>query len=204
MKKFKVVLALILIIAFIGGGAYAFNLFKNASNKNSILSDDSNAEINIAYLTKSIEKIGEIRTAKITYGCLSEFAEGKYPLLTKTAFSMYYEATAEAGIEIDKIEINQDANGKFIVKLPKPKLYDVKIDMNSIKLFKKSKALFNWSKPEDLQEALKVAQDDVLKKAETDQILEIANDKAVSVLENFLSLILDKSQFEIIPYEIVS
>ena len=132
---------------------------------------------------------------------MSEFKEGKYPLITKTAFSMYYNATAEAGIEIDKIEITQDNNGKFIVKLPEPKLYDVRIDMSSIKIFNKSRALFNWSKPEDMQEALKIAEEDVKKQAATDQILDIANDKAFSVIENLLGSFLAKDQFEVVSSE---
>ena len=198
MKKFKGIIIVLVIIGLIAGGFYAFNII-NGQTHNS--ADESNAEIDITYLKKEVKKIGELRTAKITYGCLSEFQEGKYPLLTKTAFSMYYEATAEAGIDIEKIDISQNADGKYIIKLPEPTLYEPRIDMSSIKIFKKSKAIFNWSKPENLQEALKVAEQDVLTKAQTDQIFEIANDKAVSVLENLFSLVLERNQFEIIPFE---
>lgn len=198
MKNFKKIIIVLVIIGLIAGGFYAFSIFKGTTHNSS---DVSSANIDISYLTKEIKRIGELRTAKITYGCLSEFEKGNYPILTKTAFSMYYEATAEAGIDIEKIDISQDFDGKFIIKLPEPTLYEAKIDMSSIKIFKKSKAIFNWSKPEDLQEALKIAERDVLKKAQTDQILEIANDKAVSVLENVFSLILEKNQFEIIPFE---
>ena len=200
MKKFKLIAIVAVIIALIIGGLYAVNVFKN-NTSNDLSSNESNAQIDITYLKKSVEKIGELRTAKITYGCLSEFKEGKYPLITKTAFSMYYNVTAEAGIEIDKIEITLDNNGKFIVKLPEPKLYDVRIDMSSIKIFNKSRALFNWSTPEDMQEALKIAEEDVKKQAATDQILDIANDKAFSVIENLLGSFLAKDQFEVVSSE---
>lgn len=157
--------------------------------------------MSVEYISKKIEKISTLQTAKITYGCMIDFEEGSVKFITKKSFSMYYEATAYAGIDVAGITVTEK-DGKYIIQLPPAKIEEKpKIDPASFVFYDKSAGLLNSLAPEDVGKALEYAEKDVFYQATTDQLLDLADSNAIDVLKNLLTVLLDGEQFEIIPGE---
>lgn len=157
--------------------------------------------ISVEYISKTIEKISTLQTAKITYGCMIDFEEGKIDILTKKSFSLFYEATAYAGVDVSGIKVREN-DGKFVVQLPPAQIEEKpKIDPASFVFYDKKSGLLNNLKPEDVGKALEYAEKDVYKQATTDQLLDLADSNAVEVLKNLLLVLLDEDQFDIVPGE---
>lgn len=86
------------------------------------------------YIISTLEKGSELTTAKLHYKGLSEFEDGGgLPIINKSNFKMIYEATARAGIDVSKIEIDVNNVSKVVLlTIPKAEILDVKIDPSSI------------------------------------------------------------------------
>jgi hypothetical protein len=83
------------------------------------------------YINSKLDLISDLSTAKITYGCMCDLKAGFIPLITKKGFSMYYEATAKAGIDLSKIS-SEIVDDKVIVTLPPAEIQDCKISASSM------------------------------------------------------------------------
>lgn len=130
-----------------------------------------------------------------------DFEEGKIDILTKKSFSLFYEATAYAGVDVSGITVREN-DGKFVVQLPPAQIEEKpKIDPASFVFYDKKSGLLNNLKPEDVGKALEYAEKDVYKQATTDQLLDLADSNAVEVLKNLLLVLLDEDQFDIVPGE---
>ena len=161
--------------------------------------DTDEPGISVEYISKRIEKISSLQTAKITYGCMVDFEEGAVKFINKKAFSMFYEATAYAGIDVSKIEVTEE-NNIYIVQLPASQIEEKpKIDSSSFVFYDKEAGLINKFDPEDVGKALEYAEKDVYYQATTDQLLDLADNNAVSVIKNLLLCFLEENQFEIRP-----
>lgn len=199
MKKAISIIVIIAIIAA-GIGVY-FNrakiaMFLMPKDEQDGLSEESEPEINVDYISKKIEKISSLQTAKITYGCMVDFSEGSGFLVGKS-FSMFYEAEAYAGIDVSGINVSKE-NEKFIIQLPASIIEEKpKIDPESFVFYDKKNGLLNHLAPEDTGKALEYAQSDVYYQATTDQLLELADSNAVTVIKSLLLSFLDEEDFEI-------
>lgn len=122
---------------------------------------------------------------------------GSIPLITKKSFSIYYEATVKAGIDLSRItsEVTDD---KVIVMLPPAEIQDCKISSNSIEFYDVDNSLFNKTKPEDVPAALEYAENDVYYQATTDQLLDIADENAVKTISALLNGFIDDMTIEVI------
>lgn len=159
--------------------------------------DTNSPGMNVEYITKKIEKISSLQTAKITYGCMVDFEEGSVKFINKKAFSMFYEATAYAGIEVSQILVTEE-NGKYIIQLPESRIEEKpKIDSSSFVFYDKESGLINKFDPEDVGKALEYAEKDVYYQATTDQLLDLADNNAISVIKNLLLGFMEENQFEI-------
>ncbi len=152
--------------------------------------------IDVNYISQKLEKISSLETAKITYGCILGYKDGKYIIINKKSFSMYYTVTASAGIDVGKITVSEK-DGKFTVVLPPATLNSIYIDPESFLFFDEKQGIFNKLDFDDMKEALKKAEQDVKTQATTDQLLDLANSNAVQVISNLLGSFLDEKDFEI-------
>lgn len=214
MKKIKGIIILSVVLVIVGIGTYG--IFANrekialllmpkdqASTAGAIIDEvigGAETEIDVDYISKKLDVISSLQTAKITYGCMVDFKEGSVKFITKKAFSMFYEATASASIDVSKITVTEE-NGKYIVHLPEAVLDPIKIDPKSFVFYDKEVGLLNKYDPEDTGKALEYAEQDVLNQATTDQLLDIADKNAVDVITNLLFSFVKEEDFEVIKAE---
>lgn len=155
-------------------------------------------EINVEFINEKLENVGSLQTAKITYGCMTTFKEGSVPLISKNAFSMYYEATAYAAVEVSEIKCEKK-EGMFILTLPEAKIQNPSINMSSLEVFDEKNSIFKKNELQDLVTALQLAEKDFYYQNTTYQLLDMADKNAVDVLSNLLLCFLDEDDFKIIP-----
>lgn len=155
-------------------------------------------EISVEYISKKLEKISSLQTAQITYGCVVDFEEGKVDILSKKSFSMYYEVTTSAGIDVSEIVCTEE-NGKYTLTLPAAKLGEPNINPDSLRFYDVDKAIFNKMEYSDVAKAQQEAKKDVYYQKSTYDLLDMANKNAVDVLSNLLLCFLSEDKFEIIP-----
>lgn len=214
MKKIKGIFIIIIVLGIIGGSTYGvianrerIALLLMPKNKDSMADtffeealEGTEPEINVDYIKKKLDVISSLQTAKITYGCMVDFKEGSMKFITKKAFSMFYEATASAGIDVSKITVNEE-NGKYIVHLPEATMEPPYIDSKSFVFYDKEEGLLKQFDPEDTGKALEYAEQDVFNQATTDQLLDMADKNAVDVITNLLLCFINEEDFEVIKAE---
>lgn len=203
MKKLKkfVPLAIIIVLLGIATGlvykfrAPIFDLINPAEEPTAEI--DQLEIIDIIYLKKKLEKIAELRTAKVSYGCIARFEEGSIWLIDKKSVAVYYEAEAYAGINVGDIVCNQDENGKFIIQLPAAVVYDSEINIKSKKYVDQEKAILNWTKLEDSDDIDRQIKNNFKNQKMYYNLLDMADENAVSVIRGLLIGCLEEEQFEI-------
>lgn len=118
-------------------------------------------EISIDYITVKLEDASELTTQKITYTSRVPIEKGSIPFINKRGFTMYYNATLRAGVNMKEVTIKKRGS-KYIVTLPHAKLLgSPSIDPDSIEFHDEKKAIFNWNKHDDVAEAIKKAEEDI-------------------------------------------
>ncbi len=142
-------------------------------------------EITIDYINRKLENISSLSTAEMMYNGLYTVSEGKIPFITKKGFSMLYMATVHAGIDASLIEI-EITEDKVIVTLPAAEIQMSRVDPDSIQFYDEKQALFNWTQKTDVTEALSAAETDVKEKADTDGLIERANQQAEYIIKGLL------------------
>ena len=145
------------------------------------------AKVNTDYLVTILEKSSELTTAKLNYTGISQYEDTGIPIINRSDFIMVYKATARAGIDVKKIEINQNTSNKTIyVTLPKAEVFDVKVDTSSIKYFDEGFALLNVNEKEDNNKAIALAEEAAKKEVENIGVLEMANSQAATLIKGLL------------------
>lgn len=142
-------------------------------------------QLDIEYLTGKLANVGELSTAQMLYTGIVEVSEGKIPGITKKGFSMLYSAEVKAGIDVSLISITADEENVY-VEVPSAGILSKHIDPDSIQFFDEKKALFNWSEKEDVTDALSLAENDLGRKAELDNIIEMSQREAEMIIKGLL------------------
>lgn len=181
-----IILATLFGVVMVNREKIAVWLFPKIVDVEPVINSDPEPTITIDYISKELKNISKLQTAEITYGCIVDFKDGEIPIINKKQFSMYYEATVQAGIDMGKITCIEE-NGKFIIQLPAVQIDKVSIDPNSLEFLDVDKAIFNKFQPNDTQTALQRANEDVYNQATTDQLLDIAEKNAIDVVTSFFS-----------------
>nr|WP_296955009.1 DUF4230 domain-containing protein [uncultured Mediterraneibacter sp.] len=142
---------IIVVISLLIGGICGWRL-NNYLNKEEISTD---------YISAKLEDVSELTTQKITYSARVPVDKGSIPFINKRGFIMEYNATLRAGVNMEEVDVKQRGN-TIIVKIPHAKVLDKpNLDPDSIKFYDETKALFNWSKHEDVAEAIAQAKEDI-------------------------------------------
>lgn len=145
------------------------------------------------YIVAKLEKSSELTTAKLSFTGLSEFKDSGITFINKSDFMMVYEATARAGIDVKDIEVEADNKNRVVwLTLPKAKILDVKVDMNTIKYFDEEFSLFNVDAKEDANKANALAEEAAKEELASMGILEMANDQAEALIKGLIQDVVPK------------
>ena len=111
------------------------------------------------------------------------------PVLTQSTFYMDYEATVSAGIDLEKVTIDEIDNDNFKITIttPKAEILDVNVDPDSLAFDQTSLTLFDLSSKADAQRAISDAADDCKEKAEMSGLLENADRQTTTLLKGLMA-----------------
>lgn len=141
--------------------------------------------VTISYVNKKLENISKFTTAEMSYNGVCTITEGNIPYITQKGFTMVYTAKVQAGIDASLIEVDV-TDTQVIVTLPEAENQMWKVDPKSIEFYDEKKALFNWTEKTDVTDALKIADEDVQKKADMDGLKERAWSQAEGMIRGIL------------------
>ena len=143
-------------------------------------------DVTSTFVSGRLESVSELTTSKLTYTGLIKYSEGNIPFLTKNSFSMIYTATVCAGVDLSQTEI-EVTKKRVTIMLPEGAVQSVNVDADSIEFYDEHWALFNWTEKKDITNAVSVAEEDVLKKADTESLLENARVQTEAVIQGILT-----------------
>ena len=156
-----------------------------------ILAVSSNKELYIedtTFLLNELQKASDLTTAKLNTTGFSKIKDNGIWLLSRSSFLMTYNATVEAGIDLDKVTVEADNDFKnIIVSIPKAEIQSVKVDSNSIKYYDEEFALFNVDQKEDANRAVVQAEKEAKKQAKNLGILELADSQSETLVKGILA-----------------
>ena len=145
-------------------------------------------------LVGRIEKSSKLTTAELHYTGMSEFKDKGVTFINKSDFIMVYKATASYGIELDKVDISVDNFKKIVViRIPKVKIFNIKIDAKSIKYFDEKFSLFNFDEKDDSNDAISLAEKEAKKELEKMGALETAENQAKSLVIGLIDDLIPKN-----------
>lgn len=154
-------------------------------------------KITTSFVSGRLEAVSELTASELTYTGLIKYSEGNIPFLTKNTFSMIYTATVRAGMDISQAQIRV-TDKKVTISLPENKVQSIDVDTASIEFYDEHWALFNWTEKEDIIDAVSVAEEDVLKKADIDSLLENARVQTEAVIKGMLTDVVGDKELEIL------
>ena len=170
--KIGILIALLLIIAVGGGWIFLYN---------------GKEKVDTEYISAVLQKSSELTTAKFNYTGMSEYEDTGIPIINKSDFIMVYKATARAGIDMEKVEIEVKDDMKIIyIKIPKAEVLDVKVDTETIKYFDTKFALLNVNEKEDSNKAIALAEKSAEKEIANVGVLEMADEQAETLIKGLL------------------
>ena len=175
MKKIKTILIVVAAVALAGGGFWFARLLDRASEP----------EVNAPSIRAEISRCSELATARLDYRGLIKYSDGDIPLINQKSFSMIYDATIRAGIDLSQAEVEVSGN-TITVTLPAPQILDITVDPDSLEFYDEQFALFNWTDKEDTTEAMSYAREDAEEKAGQEGLLEEASEQAKNVIETLV------------------
>lgn len=139
------------------------------------------------YVTAKLTEASELTTAKLVYTGIADYSDDGIPVLTKADFTMVYEATVRAGIDVTKIETKVDDEKRIVwLSVPSAEILDVKVHPDTIRYFNESITLFNPNEKEDSDKAQALAEQDAQTHASEMGILELANQQAETLVKGIL------------------
>ena len=139
------------------------------------------------YMYSLIKESSELTTAKLSYTGMTEFKDKGVTFLNRSDFTMAYEATLRAGIDVKDVNVTADDENKIIyISIPEATILDVKVKPSSIKYYAEKISLFNTDEKEDANKAQELAEQAALKEAKGMGVLELANQQAETLIKGIL------------------
>ena len=143
-------------------------------------------ELNSATVTAQISELSQLSTAELAYRGLVRYSQGEITFLTKKEFTMIYDASVKAGVDLKQVQIDIKGNN-ISVTLPKAEIQDITIDPGSLEFYDEKFALFNFQDREDTVEALQYAKEDVTEHVENTDLLKTAEERAKTVITGLIN-----------------
>lgn len=176
MKKLRLIITLIAVIALISVGFLAANL----------LNKEPQVMVSASSIEERLSKCSTLTTARLDYRGIVKYSEGEIQFIDKKSFSMIYDAHIKAGIDLEKASVSLSGK-KVQVIIPQPEVQDIIIDSDSLEFYDEKFALFNWTDKEDTAKAISYAKEDATAKIDQTDILAQASEQAKTVIETLLA-----------------
>lgn len=178
MKMVKKILIVVIVIAVVAAGGFiGFKVWNNNQPK-----------ADISMLTAELSKSSELTSAKLKYTGMVKYEDTGVKFINKSNFTMIYEATVRAGINVDEVKITADDESKIIyLTIPKAVVQDVNVDPESIQFVDEKFSMFNSDEKEDGKKAEQLAKDAAEKEAAEMGILELADEQSESLIKGILA-----------------
>lgn len=184
----KIISVVLILVLLVGGGYYAIKHFANKTSD--IVKDEENINI-VEILEERLEATAELNTADYICTYVQEYKDQKkiknwkIPLTVKT-FTLSYEGTVKAGIkDLTKTQIEEKGNN-IIVKLPKIEITGHEIDKDTLKIYDESHNILNQISVENVNDAQKDLEEEMVKRAEECGLLDNARKNAETVITAML------------------
>lgn len=131
-------IVLLIAIAFVAGVIGSKLLF-NGGNANP------------GEIKRALKRADDLTTLTITENGSQKFNDSGIIVVNKGDFTVSYKAKIGVGVDLKKVDINvNNINKKIYVTMPKPKVFYVSIDADSLSLSDKKFAVFNFNEKEDM------------------------------------------------------
>ena len=148
----------------------------------------NNKKPNHNLIITTVKESDELVTAKIKFTGVKEYKDKGIFLLNKSDFLMVYDATANVGINLEKVDISINDLSKVIdIKIPEPTILEVHVDNNNIKYYDEKFSLFNFDSKEDADKAQADAETEAKKKLSEMGIVEVASTQAEKLMIGIVS-----------------
>ena len=152
-----------------------------------VVSSGSGNKVDTTYISTQLEKASELITAKLHFTGMSEFQDEGTKFINKSDFTMVYEATANAGIDVKNVKIGADEENRVInITIPKATVISVKVNPASIRYFDEKFALFNNNQKEDSNKAIALAEEEAKKEVARMGVLEMADQQAEALIKGLV------------------
>lgn len=175
IKFITLCMAILLLVS----GAAGFHI-------SNMLHKQKQPEITTAYISGKIDNISELTTIQLEYNGLIILSDGDIPFLTQKGFSMRYTASIRAGIDMSKIKISISEE-QVTVTIPDAQIQSVNVNSDSLVFYDEKHALFNWTKKEDIVNALSLAKEDAKNGINADELIDKAESQTEMILQNILT-----------------
>ena len=150
-------------------------------------------DVSTELLISTLEKCGELTTIKLNYAGVTEYEDSGIDWINAKDFTMVYRATLQAGIDLEKVEIEVDKKEKTVwVTIPDAEIFDVNVDGASVEFYSKKIALFNFDSKEDAAKAIDMAEEEAAKEAVSTGVLKAADEQAETLIKGILSDVVPK------------
>lgn len=152
-----------------------------------MLINATSPHVTVQEISEQISEVSELATEKLDYSGMVHYTEGNIRFLTEKAFTMTYNATVKAGVDLSKAEISVDDSAKQInVKLPKAEMQSIEIDPNSLQFQDEERAILNWTTKDDTSQALQIAEENAKEKVDENDLITKAQETSQTLIENLL------------------
>lgn len=177
--KTKVIAAIVVVVVIMAGSIIGYRKIEGIFNPKK-----DGPEITTTVVSRQLQTMQDLTTAKETDYGFEEFSEGKVSYVNKKKFTMFYSYEIRAGVDLSKAKIAVDNEARTIsITLPQAELQSVSVDPDSLKFFDVENSLFNGNDVTDTADALKEAKIAASNKANKSELLQEANDQAVEIVE---------------------
>lgn len=146
------------------------------------------------YIKNSIEKIGELSTAKYDYTDVTSFNKSELEFWglsipwINSQIIVKYSGTIKAGIDFTKVEINVDEETKTIdIALSPAHIISSEIDLSKCKVYNTKKFIFDAFEIDNAGELFDDCKKRENKKAENSGLLKTAEDNAKATIVNLVN-----------------
>ncbi len=175
MKKIHIITAVIASLALITVGFMGARL----------LDKGDEPRVTATSIEERLSKCSDLTTARLDYRGIIKYEEGDIQYINKKSFSMIYDAHIKAGIDLSEAQVTVK-DKEITVSFPEPEIQDITVDPDSLEFYDEKLALFNWTKKEDTQNAMKKAEEDAAEKAARTDLLSQAAEQARTVVTALL------------------
>ena len=138
-------------------------------------------------------------TEVVSFSSVKKFFKTDIKLpFTESNYLAGYDGVVTAGPDFAATRVEKDDASKSVtITLPKSQIRNVDIDPNSFKLFSEKQGFTNPLSAEDFNSSLVELENSARKKALEKGILDRADENAVAIVTNFVSNLIDMSEYRV-------